>query len=157
MMRTGEKEEVLSKYNVPLNRLRNLGLDAKLVLPEHCPICGFGLENCSAGWEAEWSIHDRQAEIKKQMILSDELKAELDKLDAELDHLKKTTESRKFQLEIKYPDHSTPVLAVLDREKDLEMMVFFLQGKDRFKWYNDGDVAMKKEIDKLKKLFGIEE
>ena len=117
-MTVGEMEEFLSKYNVPLKRLQSQSLDAKLIFPEHCPTCGFGLESLGM---AKWS--------------------------------KNEWEKRRLQLEIKYPDHPTPVRAVLDGAYELEIMVLFLQGSDR--WGNGVERAMKDEVDRLKKLFGL--
>ena len=42
-MTVGEKDEILRKYNVPLKRLQDMKVDAKLIIPEHCSACGFGL------------------------------------------------------------------------------------------------------------------
>ena len=43
-MKVGEKDEILNAYNVPLKRIQDQGVDAKLILPDHCPKCGFGLQ-----------------------------------------------------------------------------------------------------------------
>ncbi len=42
-MRVGEKDEILREYNVPLKRIQDQGVAAKLILPEHCLTCGSGL------------------------------------------------------------------------------------------------------------------
>ena len=43
-MIVGEKDEILQKYNVPLKRIQDQGVNAKLIIPKHCPECGFGLK-----------------------------------------------------------------------------------------------------------------
>jgi predicted Zn-ribbon and HTH transcriptional regulator len=43
-MIVGEKDEILREYNVPLKRIQDQGIDAKLIIPEHCPECGYGLK-----------------------------------------------------------------------------------------------------------------
>ena len=43
-MKVGKMDEILSAYNVPLKRIRELGLDAKLIYPKHCSNCGSGLQ-----------------------------------------------------------------------------------------------------------------
>jgi len=40
----GEKDEILRKYNVPLKRIQDRGIQVKLILPDHCPGCGDGLK-----------------------------------------------------------------------------------------------------------------
>ena len=143
-MKVGEKEELLNKYDVPLNRLQSLGLNAKLILPEHCPDCGLGLAGCgqSQFWEEKYEkLKDMSEEERK----------------AEYDRSKKESDARRFLLEIKYPDHPTPVRVALNHYTDLEYMVLFLQGKDRIVWGNDGETAIKDKIDRLRELFGIPE
>ena len=44
MMIVGEEDEILREYDVPLKRIRDQGIDAKLMIPEHCSECGFGLK-----------------------------------------------------------------------------------------------------------------
>lgn len=157
MMKIGEKDEVLSGYHVPLKRLQNLGLDVKLILPKHCPACGFGLEDCGQTGEEEARIMDGLVEIERnpEHLFSDEWKAVLDRLNAESDRLKKESKLRRLQLEIKYSDHPVPVRVALDDYSDLEHMVLFLQGKDRYGHH--GEYAMKDEIGRLRELFGIQE
>ena len=109
-MIVGEKDEILREYNVPLKRIQDQGVDAKLIVPEHCPECGLGLKE------------------------------------------------ENFQLEIKYPDHPAPVRVELTGGAyELEIMALFLQGKDRYTWDNEGETALKDEVDRLKELFGIVE
>jgi len=43
-MVVGRKDEILHKYNIPLKRIQDREVDAKLIIPEHCPECGFGLQ-----------------------------------------------------------------------------------------------------------------
>ena len=43
-MVVGEKDEIIREYCIPFKRIRDQGVDAKLILPEHCPTCGFGLK-----------------------------------------------------------------------------------------------------------------
>ena len=38
------KDKILNAYNVPLKRIQDQGVNAKLIIPEHCPECGFGLK-----------------------------------------------------------------------------------------------------------------
>jgi len=40
----GEMDEILREYNVPLKRIQDQHVDAKLIVPQHCPECGFGLK-----------------------------------------------------------------------------------------------------------------
>ena len=44
VMKVGEMESILSGYNVYFQRIQELHLDAKLIIPEHCPTCGFSLK-----------------------------------------------------------------------------------------------------------------
>lgn len=175
-MAVGEKDELLRGYNVPLKRLRDQGLDAKLILPEHCPTCGFGLMDCGINWsevqteqrkerEKMWvELREKMHEKRLRENLSDkefkaEFQVESDKLNEKLDKLNEKSkleiESRRFQLEITYPDHPIPVRAVLVHYGDLQTMLFFLLGKDRCVWENDGETAMKDRIDRLRELFGV--
>jgi predicted Zn-ribbon and HTH transcriptional regulator len=120
-MIVGEKDEILREYNVPLKRIQDQNVDAKLIIPKHCSQCGFGLKE------------------------------------------------EKFQLEIKYPDQREPVKVELESAFDLQLMVFFLQGEDRFTEYHyferrgakviDGgqDKPLKGKIDRLRELFGVAE
>ena len=43
-MIVGEKDEILRSHNVPLKRIQDQKVDAKLIVPEHCAECGFGLK-----------------------------------------------------------------------------------------------------------------
>ena len=43
-MEVGERDKILSEYNVPLKRIQDQEVDATLIIPEHCPECGFGLK-----------------------------------------------------------------------------------------------------------------
>jgi len=82
-MKVGEMEEFLREYNVPLKRIRDQGVNAKLILPEHCPKCGYGLQHCGMTWEERAELSDEQED------------------------------ARAIQLEIKYPDHRDPVRAMV--------------------------------------------
>jgi len=112
-MTVGEKDEILRKYNVPLKRLQDMKVDAKLIIPEHCSACGFGLKE------------------------------------------------EKFQLEIKYTDHPEPVRVELETAFDIELMVLFLQGKERYKevyeFGGEHEGPLKHEVERLKELFGVAE
>ena len=105
----GLKDAILRAYNVPLKRIQDLGLNAILTIPEHCPTCGFGL-------------------IEK-----------------------------KFLLEIRYPDDPDFVRVELDEIDDLQMMTHFLQGKDYWEDGEGGTYRLKDKVDRLRKLFGVEE
>ena len=123
----GEKEKILSAYNVPLKRIRDLGVDAKLILPEHCPTCGLGLNACGLTWR-------QQSELRKS---PDEWKR------------------RNFHLEIKYPDDPDFIRVELDEAHDLELMALFLQGKDRWQNKQDMEFALKDKVGRLRVLFGV--
>ena len=125
----GEKDEILRAYNVPLKRIQDLGLDATLIIPEHCPTCGLGMGECGLyRWE--------QSELRKS---SDDWK------------------QRNFHLEIKYPDDPDFVRVELDEAHDLELMSLFLQGKDRWQGERTEEYALKDKVDRLKELFGVKE
>jgi hypothetical protein len=126
-MQVGEMDEILNSYKIPLKRIQDQGVDAKLIIPEHCPRCGFGLDFCGMTWD------------ERKELSPEELTA------------------RKFQLEIKYPDQPNVFRVELDKAFDLELMALFLQGKDRYKRFNEMEVALKDEVDRLKELFGIAE
>jgi len=110
-MTVGEMDEILRKYNVPLKRIQDRQVDAKLIIPEHCSECGFGLKEA------------------------------------------------KFQLEIKYPDHPDPVRVELETAFDLELMVLFLQGKERYKevheFGGEHEGPLQFKVERLRELFGI--
>ena len=136
-MKVGEKDEILSAYRVPLKRIQDLGVDAKLIVPEHCPECGFGLGDCGLTWN------------EREKLSPEDWKA------------------KQFHLEIKYPDHPKVVRVELEgtswfsrkagSDSDIELIALFLQGKDRYSWGNDSESALKDKIDRLRELFGIEE
>ena len=44
IMIVGRKDKIFRIYNVPLKRLQDQDVDATLIIPEHCPECGFGLQ-----------------------------------------------------------------------------------------------------------------
>jgi hypothetical protein len=44
-MIVGEKDEILREFIVPLRRIQNRGINAKLIIPKHCAGCGDGLED----------------------------------------------------------------------------------------------------------------
>ncbi len=44
-MIAGQIDPILSQYDVPVKRVRDLGLDMELIRPEHCATCGDGLRN----------------------------------------------------------------------------------------------------------------
>ena len=64
---------------------------------------------------------------------------------------------RKFLLEINYPGQNETVQVVLEDAFDLELMVLFLQRKDRFVGEQDQEHSIKNAIDRLKEIFGIKE
>ena len=43
-MEVGERDKILREYNVPLKRIQDQEVNATLIIPEHCPECGFGLK-----------------------------------------------------------------------------------------------------------------
>ena len=129
IMDEGRMNEILLAYNVPLKRIQNLGVDATLILPEHCPTCGFGLNACGLDWKQE----------------------------SELRKLPEEWQRKKFHLKIKYPDDPDFVRVELDEAHDLELMALFLQGKDRWEGKQGDEYALKDKVDQLKKLFGVKE
>lgn len=126
-MQVGEMKEILDEYNVPLKSIQDLGVDAKLVLPEHCPTCGYGLLNCGRSWE------ERRGETAEQW------------------------NARKIHLEIKYPDVADPIRVELDSEFDLQIMAAFLEGKTRYDTGQAGEIALKERLNRLCELFGVTE
>ena len=121
-MRVGEKDEILRAFTVPLRRIRDQGVDATLLVPEHCSTCGFGLK------------------------------------------------SNRFQLEIRYPDYPDVVRVELNSLdafemrfpalrtiNDLELIVLFLEGRDRFRARQGREIAIRDRVDRLRELFGIAE
>jgi len=54
-MIVGEKEEILSTYNVPFKRVQDHGIQAKLIIPDHCPSCGDGLKDKPFQLEIKYS------------------------------------------------------------------------------------------------------
>jgi len=56
-MIVGEKDEILREYNVPLKRIQDQGVDAKLIIPEHCPECGLGLKEANFQLEIKYPDH----------------------------------------------------------------------------------------------------
>ena len=106
----GTKDIVIIEfYRKNLGKVREQGLDADLIVPEHCPRCGHGLRE------------------------------------------------NKFFLEIKYKDQSHAEQIELDNTFDLSLMALFLQGKDRYVGNQDQEHPIKKKVDRLRKLFGVEE
>ena len=61
----GEKDEILAEYNVPLKRIQDQGVDVKLIIPEHCPECGFGLKE--AKFQLEIKYPDRPAPVRVEL------------------------------------------------------------------------------------------
>ena len=108
-MIVGQMDEILRAYNVPLKRIQDQGVNAKLIIPKHCPQCGFGLIE------------------------------------------------EKFQLEITYPDHPEPVRVELLFAHDLELMVIFLHGKDRYEAGQGREQPLQDKVDRLRELFGVKE
>lgn len=133
MMIVGQMDNVLRRYNVPLKRIQNLGLDVKLVLPEHCPKCGYGVGPCGMGedylWYSAW--------------------------DNEVDREDLT--ARQLRLEIHYSDMPEPVLVLLKKPHDLEILALFLQGKDRYTDDQERETPLKKWLGRLGELLGMEE
>ena len=129
MMKVGEMDEILSAYNVPVKRIRDLGLDATLILPEHCPGCGLGLNACGLDGQQAFELHKSPEDWKRS----------------------------RFHLEIRYPDDPDFVRVELGTAVDLEFMALFLQGKDRWKDQQDGEYALKYKVNRLRELFGVKE
>ena len=76
MMKVDEMEEILRAYKVPLKRIQDQGLDAKLIFPEYCPTCGFGLDE-EIILEIKYPDHPDPVQVKperhpKLKILLDE-------------------------------------------------------------------------------------
>jgi len=67
----------------------------------------------------------------------------------------------KFQLEIKYPDHPDAVRVELESAFDLELMVFFLLGKERYKQVHkfggEHEGPLKHRVERLRELFGVKD
>ena len=67
----------------------------------------------------------------------------------------------KFQLEITYRDHPDSVQVELDSAFDLELMVLFLHGKERYKevykFGGEHEGPLKYKVDRLRELFGVKE
>ncbi|MCL2711000.1 MAG: twin-arginine translocation signal domain-containing protein [Planctomycetaceae bacterium] len=64
-MIVGEKDEILREYNVPLKRIQDQGVNAKLIVPEHCPECGFGLKE--AQFQLEIKYPDRPIPVRVEL------------------------------------------------------------------------------------------
>jgi len=127
-MIVGEKDEFLRKYNVPLKRIQDQGVNATLIIPDHCSLCGFGLGFFGLTGEQryggtppdDWTLN-------------------------------------KIRLEIQYPDQREPVRVELDSAFDLELMVLFLHGKTRCEAGFGREEALKDKVERLKELFGVKE
>ena len=65
-MGAGEKDEILRSYNVPLKRIQEQGVDAALILPEHCPACGFGLGRGKIFVEIRYPDHPVPVRVEPQ-------------------------------------------------------------------------------------------
>ena len=74
MMVVGEKDEILRKYNVPL-RIQDQGVDAKLIVPKHCPECGFGLQEGKFYVEIEYPHQPTPVRIELKTAFDLELVA----------------------------------------------------------------------------------
>ena len=106
----GNKDiSILEAYKKKFAKIQEQGLDADLIVPEHCPRCGYGLRE------------------------------------------------NNFFLEIKYKDRSCSERIELENAFDLELMALFLQGKDRYADDDDEEYPIKDKVDRLRKLFGVEE
>jgi hypothetical protein len=123
----GEKNEILREYNVPLKRIQDQGIDAKLIIPEHCPECGFGLGFCGVTWQ-------QQSELSPEEV-----------------------QSKRFHLEIKYPDRQDTVNVELESAFELELMALFLHGQDRYEVGQGRENALRDHADRLRELFGVKE
>jgi hypothetical protein len=64
-MTVGEMDEILREYNVPLKRIQDQGIDAKLIIPEHCEHCGFGLKEVKFQLEIKYT--DRPEPIRIEL------------------------------------------------------------------------------------------
>jgi predicted RNA-binding Zn-ribbon protein involved in translation (DUF1610 family) len=64
-MIVGEKDEILREYTVPLTRIQNQGLYAKLIIPEYCPKCGFGLKEDN--FQLEIKYPDQPASFRVEL------------------------------------------------------------------------------------------
>jgi predicted Zn-ribbon and HTH transcriptional regulator len=43
MMGVGELVEIIQSYRIPLKRIQDQGVDAVLIIPKHCTVCGYDL------------------------------------------------------------------------------------------------------------------
>jgi len=62
----GRMDEILRSYNVPLKRIQDHGVDATLILPEHCPACGFGLEQGKILVEIRYPDHPEPVRVEPE-------------------------------------------------------------------------------------------
>jgi len=63
-MIVGEMDEILREYNVPLKRIQDQGLDVKLIIPEHCPQCGYGLKKANFFLEIKYPGRSGSKRVK---------------------------------------------------------------------------------------------
>ena len=64
-MEVGERDKILREYNVPLKRIQDQEVDAALIIPEHCPECGFGLKE--AKFQLEIKYPDLPAPVRVEL------------------------------------------------------------------------------------------
>ena len=63
-MIVGEKDEILREYNIPFTRIQDHGVEAKLIVPEHCPQCGFGLQKAKFQLEIKYPDHPAPVQVE---------------------------------------------------------------------------------------------
>jgi len=88
MMIAGEKDEILNGYQVPLKRIRDQGIDANLIIPEHCPTCGFGLK------EGKFQLEIKHPDRPEPTRVELDSASDLEKFSLDLQKLNEVTEDK---------------------------------------------------------------
>jgi rRNA maturation protein Nop10 len=113
-----------------------------------CPDCG--QETYYHGKSYWVDIHKKRVAILKDLGL--DVTLVIPETCSECGEL---LDGKKFQLEIKYPDHSDLVQVELNDFQDLRLMEQFLQGSDRYDAGQIGERPLKDKVDRLRELFGV--
>ena len=74
-MTVGQMDEILRAYNVPLKRIQDQGVNAKLIIPKHCPQCGFGLKETKFQLEIKYPDHPESVCVELDWAFDLELMA----------------------------------------------------------------------------------
>ncbi|MCL2710057.1 MAG: twin-arginine translocation signal domain-containing protein [Planctomycetaceae bacterium] len=69
----GEKDKIFRSYNIPLKRIQDQGINAKLIMPEHCAECGFGLQG--GKFQVELKYPDRATPVRIKLEFASDLEA----------------------------------------------------------------------------------